>query len=195
MEKQPAQVFDLTSRRARKAPGRVWARTRITRGNLALQPVAALPLPLPTPSRWYSEAHSRLGFRLWDLVYIFAVARQCLTTEEALGWGMRYWTGAYSADHARAVVDLLLPGREGEPEGALALRRALDEGFGAAIRQGAARLLGLKNWQFAELPVAAARRLQELLEQLYAQQGWRLPALPLGLHYLIRKSGCEIPGY
>lgn len=198
--KKPAKVLELASLTGRRrAPRRSGpARVRPIRGNLALQPEAApevRPTPFPTPSRWFSEANSRLGFRLWDVVYVFAIARQGLSTEEALGWGERYWAGGYSEDHNRAVLDLLIPGREDEPAGALAMRRALDAGFAAAIRQGAARLLGMKNWQFDELPVAAARRLQDLLEALYERQGWRLPALPLGLHMLLRKSGCEIKGF
>jgi len=161
-------------------------------GNLALQ-AALKPKPRPTAGRWYGEANELLGFRLWDVAYVFAIARQCgLDTEDALGWGMRYWAGGLSEEHDLAVIDLLTPGAE-VTEGPGGRRRGLDEGFVAAIRQGAAQLLGT-DWE-DELPVEEAARLQWLLEGLYAREGWRLPAIPFALQHLLRKLAERPDGY
>jgi hypothetical protein len=190
--KKETNVLDLNTRRKpRKAPAASKGPFvsgagggSAAQGNLALQ-TAVKPKPRPTPSRWFSEAHSFLGFRLWDVVYIFAIARQCdLNTEDALGWGMRYWAGGLNAEQDLAIIDLLTPGAE-VSDSAGARRRALDEGFVAAIRQGAAQLLGEEYDD--EIPVAEAARLQWILEGLYAREGWRLPAMPYALQLRLRK--------
>lgn len=156
-----------------------------TQGSLALQ-MAVKPKRQPTPSRWFSDTHDFLGFRLWDVVYIFAIARQCdLNTEDALGWGMRYWAGGLSEEQDLTIIDLLSPGAE-VGNGLGARRHALDEGFIAAILQGAAQLLGEEYGE--ELPVEEAARLQWLLEGLYAREGWRLPALPFALQLRLRRQ-------
>lgn len=187
--KKQTNVLDINARRRprKQAPVNgpvVSSGGGATQGSLALQ-AAVKPKPRPTPSRWYSEAHTILGFRLWDVVYIFAIARQCdLNTEDALGWGMRYWAGGLSEEQDRAIIDLLTPGAE-VGDGLGARRRALDEGFVAAIRQGAAQLLGEEYAD--EIPVEEAARLQWLLEGLYAREGWRLPAIPYALQLRLRK--------
>lgn len=198
-EKRRGKVYDLTQftqQKRRQAARRAAARPRPVAGNLALQPQAApapVPVARPTPARWFSEAHRLIGFRLWDIVYLFAVARQCLTTEEALGWACRYWQGGFSAEHDRAVIDLLTPGAlDGEVAlDAGARRRALDAAFAAAVKQGASRLLGRKDWDWDDLPAEDARRLAQALVRLYGQQGWHLPPLPFGLQHLLYRLGCQ----
>ncbi|MFZ5827603.1 MAG: hypothetical protein ACOY94_25145 [Bacillota bacterium] len=149
--------------------------------------------PRPIPGRWFSEAHGFLGFRLWDVVYIFAIARQCgLETEDALGWGMRYWAGGLTEEQDLTVIDLLTPGAE-VSDALGARRRALDAGFIAAIRQGAAQLLG-EEYE-GEIPVEEAARLQWLLEGLYSREGWRLPAMPYALQLLLRKAKGRPDGF
>lgn len=187
--KKQTNVLDINARRRPRKPAPakgpvVRGGGGATQGNLALQ-TAVKPKPRPTPSRWFSESHSFLGFRLWDVVYIFSIARQCdLNTEDALGWGMRYWAGGLSEEQDLEIIDLLTPGAE-VGTGLGARRHALDEGFMAAIRQGAEQLLGEEFGD--ELPVEEAARLQWLLEGLYAREGWRLPPMPFALQLRLRK--------
>lgn len=188
--KQRPNVLDLTERRRRRgpkagaAPGRGGGQP-LSQGSLALQSEVK-PKPRPTPGRWYGEAHHFLGFRLWDVVYIFAIARQAgLSTEEGLGWGMRYWAGGLSPEQDLTIIALLTPDADA-PESPVGRRQALDAGFIAAILQGAEQLLGERYED--EIPVEEAARLQWLLEGLYAREGWRLPALPFALQLLLRKA-------
>lgn len=197
--KKATNVLDINERRRpRRAPVRKGPVVGgaggggATQGNLALKN-ALKAKPRPTPRRWFSEAHTYLGFRLWDVVYIFSIARQCgLDTEDALGWGMRYWAGGLSVDQDLAVIDLLTPDAEVDDK-ATARRMALDAGFVAAIRQGAAQLLGREYED--EIPVEEAARLQWLLEGLYAREGWRLPAMPYALQLLLRKAKGRPDGF
>lgn len=189
--KQPANVLDLTERRRRRRAPRAGEQPRLggvqpqSQGSLALQS-AVKPKPRPTPGRWYGEAHHFLGFRLWDVVYLFAIARQAgLCTEDALGWGMRYWAGGLAPEQDLTIIALLTPDAEA-PETPVGRRQALDAGFIAAIRQGATQLLGESYEE--EIPVAEAARLQFLLEGLYAREGWRLPAVPFALQLMLRKA-------
>lgn len=165
----------------------------VTAGNLALaldaqEAPKQRPIAFPTPSRWFGEKHNSIGFRLWDIVYLFALARQVLKAHEAIGWGARYFSGMLSEEHGRSVLGALAPGQEEEP--ALdELPEEIREAFRRAICQGAGRLLGRPHLQVEQISEEDARNLQQMLEDMYDEQRWMMPAVPFTLHRLLRRAG------
>lgn len=189
--KEPGAVIQLAPRQKRRAPRRGGPLGTATAGSLALAtatpaPVQA-PVRFPTPSRWFSEKNGSIGFRLYDILYIFAMARQAMAAEDAIEWGARYFAGGLSEDHARTVLDLLAPGHGDEPE-AKALAEAIRQSFRDAICQGAGRLLGRSQVKVDGITVADAEQLSRTLERLYESSGWLLPAIPYTLHRMLRYS-------
>lgn len=189
--KERAAVIPLAPRLKKRAPRRGGPLGTATAGSLALAtatpaPVQA-PVRFPTPSRWFSEKNGSIGFRLYDVLYIFAMARQAMPAEDAIEWGARYFAGALSEGHARAVLDVLVPGLGEEPE-VKALAEEIRQGFRDAICQGASRLLGRPHLKVEEITVEDALLLSRALERIYESSGWLLPAIPYTLHRVLRYS-------
>ncbi len=190
-----AAVISLSARRRqrKRAPGRRGlpgraggsGGTAASAGSLALQ---LKPMWAPTPSRWFRDKNDAIGFRLYDAVYIFALARQAMSAEDAIEWGARYFQGAFSEEHGRRVMEALSPGAEAELE-AHQLPRAIREAFRDAILQGASELLQERFTDPDEICIEDAARLQAVLEKLYDRNGWLLPAVPYTLHRMLRKAG------
>lgn len=193
-DKKKPQVVELFKAR-KKAPRRVRGpQVYASAGNLALAPAAApkaRPVAFPTPARWFSEQNGAIGFRLYDVVYVFARARRGLPAEAALEWGARYFAGALSEQHGRNVLAVLSPGQEEEAE-AGELTEAILQGFRSAITQGAGRLLERPHLQPEDVTVPDAERLIEILEDLYDRKGWLLPVLPFALHMILRKMDLDV---
>jgi hypothetical protein len=167
-----------------------------TSGSLALAPQVAdappkqKPIAFPTPSRWFSEKNNRIGFRLWDIVYLFTLARQALEAEDAIEWGARYFSGALSEEHGRAVLGVLAPGQEDEAEtGKLHLE--IIDAFRRSICQGLGRLLGKPHLRIEQVSAEEAHQLQLAMEAMYQENGWLLPAVPFTLHRMLRKSDLD----
>jgi hypothetical protein len=193
-ERKPAStVIAFPTARARKrAPRFAGGAAGATAGGLALKPgVAPLaernPLRFPAPSRWFSESHGAIGFRLFDIVYMFSLARQALTATEAVEWGCRYFSGAWSEEHGRTVLDILAPG-SGDDTDVRAIPDHIRQGFRDAICQGASRLLGRPKLQAEDITWDDAVELQKTLETVYDRNGWLLPSMPLTLHRMLRYS-------
>lgn len=176
----------------RKAPRRSGPGMTAVSGNLALaldpaQAPQQKPLAFPTPSRWFSESHGAIGFRLFDIVYLFSLARQALTAEDALEWGARYFAGAMSEEHGHRVLEVLAPGQEELP-GWGEIDPTIRQAFREAILQGAGRVLEQPRLELRDVTEERAKELQQRLEALYERNGWLLPTLPLTLHRLLRYS-------
>lgn len=187
--KELSTVVPFPARRKR-APRYAGGPAAATSGNLALAASPAptqKPVPFPTPGRWFSESHGSIGFRLFDIVYLFALARQALSAADAIEWGARYFSGHLSEQHGRTVLELLAPGRGDEPEAA-ELTSAIRQAFREAICQGAGRLLGRRELTPEDISTEDAKQLQLKLEELYARNGWLMPAVPFTLHRLLRYS-------
>lgn len=186
-------VVAFPAARARKrAPRYAGGIAGATAGGLALSPAASpaaerKPLRFPAPSRWFSDSHGAIGFRLFDIVYLFCLARQALTPTEAVEWGCRYFSGAWSEEHGRTVLNILAPGAGADAE-AGAIPDHIRQGFRDTICQGASRLLGRPKLEAEAITREDAIELQKLLEALYDRNGWLLPAMPLTLHRMLRYS-------
>jgi hypothetical protein len=191
--KSPTAVIAFpVQKRKKKAPLFAGAAASATAGNLALSlgltPAPnQKPLRFPAPSRWFSESHGAIGFRLFDIVYLFALARQALEPGEALEWACRYFNGAWSDEHGRTVVEILSPGMGDEVE-AGEIPDHIRQGFRDAVCQGAGRLLRRTRLRAEDITWEEAVALQQKLEELYARNGWLLPAMPLTLHRMLRFS-------
>lgn len=168
------------------APGMAPGVAPVAAGNLALA-ASVRPVPAATPRRWFSEKNGYIGFRLWDIVYIFSLAAQGLDPEDAIEWGARYFSGALSEEHGRAVLEALAPG-EAEQVEATKLHVEIIEAFRRTIRQGLRELLGKPAMEPEHVDKATAYRIQHLLEALYEENGWLLPTIPLTLHRMLRRS-------
>jgi hypothetical protein len=190
--KEAQKVVEFPVKRSqRKAPRRSGFAPVASSGNLALElsPQAAVkPVRFPTPSRWFNEKHGSIGFRLFDLVYMYSLACQALEPMEALEWGARYWNGMLTEQHGRNVLGVLAPGAEEEPT-VPELPEAIRQAFREAIAQGAGKLLGVRHFDPLGLTAERAKELQRVCEALYEQEGWLLPALPYILHRLLRYAG------
>jgi hypothetical protein len=191
-KKSGAQIVPFPiKRQQRRAPRRSGVVPVASAGNLAMELApqeAPKPIRFPTPSRWYSEKHGSIGFRLFDLVYMYALACQALEPMEALEWGARYWNGMLTEQHGRTVLDVLAPGAGEEPT-VPELPEAIRQGFRDAIAQGAGRLLGEREFDPLKMTRERAKELQGLLEALYEREGWLLPTIPYILHRLLRYAG------
>ncbi len=188
------RVLPITAAKRRRPRRAGPAVVAASSGNLALQLQPApkvKPTPFPTPNRWFSEKNNFIGFRLFDIVFVFARARLALPAEYALEWGARFFAGAHSETHGRNVLSALTPGQEEVPE-AGELPEAIRQAFRDAICQGAARLLNRPRLQVEEISEEDARQLIEILEDLYDRQRWLLPTIPLSLHMLLRKVDKDI---
>lgn len=188
---RPKVVEFPVKRQQRKAPRRSGFAPVASSGAAALElaPQAAVkPMRFPTPSRWFNEKHGSIGFRLFDLVYMYSLACQALEPMEALEWGARYWSGMLTEQHGRTVLGVLAPGTEEEPT-VPELPESLRQAFREAIAQGAGRLLGERHFDPLRITVERAKELQVLCEALYEQESWLLPALPYILHRLLRYAG------
>jgi hypothetical protein len=185
------QFSPKQTKRSRRRPGGTAG--LVTAGNLALAPEAQAapaqkPIPFATPSRWYGEKHNSIGFRLWDIVYLFALARQVLKAHEAIGWGARYFSGMLSEEHGRSVLGALAPGQEDDPT-VDEIPEQIREAFRRAICQGAGRLLGRTHLQAEKISEEDANQLQLMLEEMYDERRWMMPAVPFTLHRLLRRAG------
>lgn len=191
--RETSRVLPLSAAKRRR-PRPMSSVIAASSGNLALQlqPAAKVkPTPFPTPSRWFSEKNNVIGFRLFDIIYVFARARLALPADYALEWGARFFAGAQSETHARNVLAVLCPGQEDLVE-TEELPEGVRQAFRDAICQGAGRLLGRSNLQVEEITEEDARQLIEILEDMYERQRWLLPTIPLSLHMLLRKVDKDI---
>lgn len=179
-------------RRRRKAPrpGSV-AMPRIV-GNLAMLAAPATMArvsPSPALRRLLREKHPALGFRFADALYLYSLARQVLTQEEAYGWAYLMFCDPWGAQHAQTVLDLLAPGQEAST----AYPQLLDQvrqAYAGTVDAGIASVIGA-----GEDTPERAQELQAALEDLYEQEGWQLPGIPLGLMRYLYDSDILPKGY